>query len=68
MSVDTSPVAVGKGRRISRWRKIFIAALLLIVAFGAATARLIVWPAQGMSPHVSAIVMLAGRVTALMSR
>ena len=29
MSVATSPVAVGKRRRISRWRKIFIAALVL---------------------------------------
>ena len=60
MSVATSPVAAGKGGRISRWRKILIAVLVLIVAFGVATARLIVWPAQGMPPHVSAIVMLAG--------
>ncbi len=28
--------------------------------FGVATARLLVWPAQGMPPRVSAIVMLAG--------
>ena len=60
MSVDTSPVAIGKGRRVSRLKKILIAAMVLIVAFGVATARLIVWPAQGMPPHVSAIVMLAG--------
>ena len=60
MSVATSPVAVGKRRRISRWRKIFIAALVLIVAFCVVTARLFVWPAQGMPPRVSAIVMLAG--------
>jgi hypothetical protein len=32
----------------------------LVVAFGLATARLFVWPAQGMPTRVSAIVMLAG--------
>jgi len=30
------------------------------MAFGVVTARLIVWPAQGMQDRVSAIVMLAG--------
>jgi hypothetical protein len=35
-------------------------ALLVVVAFGTATARLFVWPAQGMPAQVSAIVMLAG--------
>ena len=39
MSVDTSPVAIGKGRRLSRPKKILIAAMVLIVAFGVATAR-----------------------------
>jgi uncharacterized SAM-binding protein YcdF (DUF218 family) len=37
-----------------------IAALAVLILFGAATARLFVWPAQGMPAHVSAIVMLAG--------
>ena len=32
----------------------------IIVAFCAVTARLLVWPAQGMPDRVSAIVMLAG--------
>jgi hypothetical protein len=32
----------------------------IVVAFGAVTARLLVWPAQGMPARVSAIVMLAG--------
>jgi hypothetical protein len=32
----------------------------VVVAFGAVTARLLVWPAQGMPAQVSAIVMLAG--------
>ncbi len=34
--------------------------LLVLVAFDIATARLFMWPAQGMPTHVSAIVMLAG--------
>jgi hypothetical protein len=34
-----------------------MAALIILLA---ATARLFVWPASGMPPHVSAIVMLAG--------
>jgi hypothetical protein len=37
----------------------------VVVAFGAVTARLLVWPAQGMPAHVSAIVMLAGPGTRL---
>jgi len=32
----------------------------VLILFGAATARLFVWPDQGMPAHVSAIVMLAG--------
>ena len=32
----------------------------VVVVFGAVTARLLVWPAQGMPARVSAIVMLAG--------
>ena len=38
------------GGPLSLWR----------VAFGAVTARLLVWPAEGMPARVSAIVMLAG--------
>ena len=41
-------------------RRLFAAAIALVVVFGVATARLLVWPAQGMPTHVSAIVMLAG--------
>jgi len=37
-----------------------LAVLILVVAFGVVTARLFVWPAQGMPHRVSAIVMLAG--------
>jgi uncharacterized SAM-binding protein YcdF (DUF218 family) len=34
--------------------------LAALLAFGGVTARLFVWPTQGMPSHVSAIVMLAG--------
>jgi uncharacterized SAM-binding protein YcdF (DUF218 family) len=43
-----------------RWRRVAVVALAFIVAFGAVTARLFVWPAQGMPSRVDAIVMLAG--------
>jgi uncharacterized SAM-binding protein YcdF (DUF218 family) len=47
--------------RSERWRRRLCAAVLaLIAAFGIATARMLVWPAQGMPAHVSAIVMFAG--------
>ena len=46
------------------WRRVFAAVMALVVAFGVVTARLFVWPAQGMPARVSAIVMLAGPVTA----
>jgi hypothetical protein len=41
-------------------RRVFAAAIALVAAFGLVTARLFVWPAQGMPDRVSAIVMLAG--------
>jgi hypothetical protein len=43
-----------------RRRTVAITALLLAVAFGAATARLFVWPAAGMPARVDAIVMMDG--------
>jgi hypothetical protein len=50
----------GKPRR-RRWRWRFVAAALVIcITVSAATARLFVWPVQGMPAHVSAIVMLNG--------
>jgi hypothetical protein len=43
------------------WRKALAAVLALVmVLFIAATARLLVWPEQGMPASVSAIVLLAG--------
>jgi uncharacterized SAM-binding protein YcdF (DUF218 family) len=52
-----------------RWRWAAVAALLVMVLFVAVTARLFLFPAQGMPAHVNAIVMLDGsgdtaRVTA----
>jgi hypothetical protein len=41
-------------------RRAFAAMVAVVVAFGVVTARLFVWPAQGMPTRVSAIVMLAG--------
>jgi hypothetical protein len=52
---------IGKRRRLSRaWRRALTAVLLVVVALVAATAWLLIWPAQGMPSQVSAIVMLAG--------
>jgi uncharacterized SAM-binding protein YcdF (DUF218 family) len=49
------------GHRPSRARRRAFAALVaVVVAFGLVTARLFVWPAQGMPTSVDAIVMLAG--------
>jgi uncharacterized SAM-binding protein YcdF (DUF218 family) len=44
----------------SPWRRIFAVVMVLLIAFGLTTARLFVWPSQGMPPQVDAIVMLAG--------
>jgi uncharacterized SAM-binding protein YcdF (DUF218 family) len=47
--------------RLSRGkRRAIAAAMAFVAAFILVTARLLVWPAQGMPPGVSAIVMLAG--------
>lgn len=46
---------------IRGWRrKVLALAGVLIVAFAAATMRLLVWPVQGAPSNVNAIVMLAG--------
>ena len=44
----------------SRWRWTLAAVVAVVMAFCAVSARLFVWPAQGMPARVSAIVMLAG--------
>jgi hypothetical protein len=47
-------------RRARRWRKALLALVIIVAAFCAATARLFIWPAQGMPAQVSAVVMLDG--------
>lgn len=53
--------AVGAQRRRSRLRRRILAVVMtLILVFAAATARVLIWPSQGMPAHVDAIVMMAG--------
>jgi hypothetical protein len=52
-------------RRGKRWRKPLLALAGVIITFCAATARLFVWPDQGIPPRVSTIVMLDGPGDAL---
>jgi uncharacterized SAM-binding protein YcdF (DUF218 family) len=42
------------------WLRLVAVLTVLVVAFGVLTARLLVWPTEGMPSRVSAIVMLAG--------
>jgi hypothetical protein len=53
-------IADGRRRSSRGWRRALVVAIVLVVAFGTATARLLVWPAQGMPARVSAIAVLAG--------
>jgi uncharacterized SAM-binding protein YcdF (DUF218 family) len=41
-------------------RRILVGVVVLALTFAALTARVLIWPAQGMPSHVDAIVMLAG--------
>jgi len=49
------PCILGRRRRVAA-----TALVIFVVAAGAATARLFIWPERGMPPRVSAIVMLNG--------
>jgi hypothetical protein len=49
-----------RSRGSKRWRKALVALAAIFVVFCAVTARLFIWPAQGMPRQVSAIVMLDG--------
>jgi hypothetical protein len=60
MRFRTTRGVPGTSHRAFRWRRAFFVAITALLAFGAVTARLFVWPAQGMPHRVSAIVMLAG--------
>jgi hypothetical protein len=57
---ENVPAARVPSRLRMRWRKALIVLAVLFVTFWALTARLFIWPAQGMPPRVSAIVMLDG--------
>ena len=59
--VQESPDVVNRRHKVSRRRRVFAAAAALVAAVVLVSARLFVWPAEGMPAHVSAIVMLAGR-------
>jgi hypothetical protein len=52
------PARVRRARKV--WRRVVIAIVAVVLAVGGATARLFIWPAQGMPARVSAIVMLDG--------
>ena len=58
--VQEPPGAVNRRHKVSRRRRVFAAAAALVAAVVLVSARLFVWPAEGMPAHVSAIVMLAG--------
>jgi len=47
------------------WRKVLVALATIFFVGSAATARLFIWPTQGMPPRVDAIVMLDGPGQAL---
>lgn len=42
------------------WRRVAKVLAVLLIAFGVATARLLIWPDRGMPARVSAIVMFNG--------
>jgi hypothetical protein len=60
--VDIRDSLRGVTRRLwsSRTRRVLVVATAVVVLFAGVTARLFVWPAQGMPSRVSAIVLFAG--------
>lgn len=57
---ENVPAAGVPSPRRMRWQRVLIVLAVLFVTFWALTARLFIWPAQGMPPRVDAIVMLDG--------
>jgi uncharacterized SAM-binding protein YcdF (DUF218 family) len=60
MRFSTGCGAMYRSASSRRRRRAVAAVAAVIVVFCLITARLFVWPAQGMPAHVSAVVMLAG--------
>jgi hypothetical protein len=60
MTPRSGPGTEHSRRSFRGWRRVLIAVIVLLLLFALVTARLFVWPAQGMPAHVSAIVMLDG--------
>jgi len=52
------PAGRPRSRRRKRWRTALIVLAIVVITASAATARLFIWPDQGMPARVSAIVML----------
>ena len=57
-ALSRTPRAVRSLLRLRR--RILAGVLALVLVFAALTARVLVWPAQGMPSHVDAIIMMAG--------
>jgi hypothetical protein len=47
-------------RSARQWRKLVSVFVVLVAAFAAVTARVLIWPVQGSPDRVDAVVMLAG--------
>lgn len=63
MRLPDRPRADGARRqptRGKRWRRAATALIVSLLVFFLATARLIIWPAEGMPAHVNAVVVLGG--------
>jgi len=61
VKVVTDEAEAAARRRLPRfWRRSLAAVAVIVAALATVTARVIVWPAQGMPPHVDAIVMMSG--------
>jgi hypothetical protein len=55
-----APAALPLARRVRRWHKVLITLASAFVVVCAVSARLFIWPEQGMPSRVDAIVMLDG--------
>lgn len=57
---DQDAVPASYRRRRRRWRRALLSLGIVAGAFAVLSARLFVWPQEGLPPRVSAIIMLAG--------